>query len=474
MARRSTLGTIANFMSHQTKKQLEKEKTTNWAKLLSIRPDPGQPRRLLPAKLAERFTSGQLSPQEVITEWLNSPSEALTELQKLADSVAQHGLINPISVREVKSGQSAPAGVEYFIVTGERRWWAHVLLAAEKRQIHEGQTNRAADQIKITLTAEGVSVRAHQLIENLIREDLNAVDKAQGVWALRYELSNVDPASLDADNSPKLVPWVNVEKSLGISGRYRRFITSVLKLSEEVQELIQVHQLSEYAVRPITRLREQPELQLQAVEQLLAWLKEGSDSSSLNRSLNNLVDALLAPPVPDEEMPESQAQDLDLVSPNDGMQTESEERTASQEPSSTHEAISTRALIDSANQDDSSEKQIRPNYQDRLGRPKENVQDEPTQPVSAQPAPVAAATEPIQPATSTPIATPAQQTKPKAQTSTSSRVPDSQAAKLQSHAQHLLVLLDKVDPEDEEVRDKLKLLNGLVLAIQNKLSLLLK
>ena len=77
MAKRATLGTIANFMSQQTKKQLEKEKTTNWANLLSIRPDPGQPRRLLPSKLAERFISGQLSPQDVITEWLNSPSEAL-------------------------------------------------------------------------------------------------------------------------------------------------------------------------------------------------------------------------------------------------------------------------------------------------------------------------------------------------------------------------------------------------------------
>ncbi len=150
------------------------------APLFTIRPDPDQPRSLLPADLVGLFTNGLMTPRSIMTEWQKSPNQALSGIVTLADSIAQHGQINPISVQPT---QSIP-GIEYLIVTGERRWWAHILLTTQGRDIYEGDAREPADQIKINLVTKGVSIRAHQLIENVVREDLCAVEKAHGMWAL--------------------------------------------------------------------------------------------------------------------------------------------------------------------------------------------------------------------------------------------------------------------------------------------------
>ncbi len=292
--KKSGLSTIADFMSEKSKKKLA-QKTIREADLLSIRPDPKQPRRLLPPKLATTFEAGKMSPQETVEAWATMDHSPFSELQKLANSIAQHGLINPISVRKTPEG-TLPAEIQYLIVTGERRWWAHVLLDANERQIQEGSTTKKADQIKINLVAEGVTIRAHQLIENLIREDINAIEKAAGMWALRYELSDLEftavPTSVEA-KKVNLVPWKKIEDSLQISDRYRRYVILVLRLPSDAQEIIQRHNLSESMIRPIAqKLFEYPELQIQVLEQLLAWQNEEEDRS-LVREVRKLVDDLL-------------------------------------------------------------------------------------------------------------------------------------------------------------------------------------
>ena len=104
-------------------------------------------------------------------------------------------------------------------------------MVVQDRQIHEGDTVSSPQKIKVTLAADGITVRAHQLIENLNREELGAIEKAEGMWALRYELSGVNDA-YDAHDQPsqetssaKLVPWKLIEESLGISKRYRSYVT---------------------------------------------------------------------------------------------------------------------------------------------------------------------------------------------------------------------------------------------------------
>jgi hypothetical protein len=275
----------------------------------SILPDPNQPRRLLPADLMEAVITRHSTPVAALQTWLRRAERAqaetttpallhnVRELKRLADSIEQHGLISPISVRQPGPEESLPAGAAYLIITGERRYWAHVYLLSEGKQIHEGETISEPSQIKATIAPAGITIRAHQLIENLLREDINAIERARGMWILRYELSGVNYSSPDeadfegvnysspfaADltgvnySSPQLVAWSQVEQALGISKRYRIFVTSVLKLSPEARELVDT---------------------LKALNQLVAWQAENEAEDGPGRaivaSVRELVDKLLA------------------------------------------------------------------------------------------------------------------------------------------------------------------------------------
>jgi hypothetical protein len=256
--------------------------------LEAIRPDPNQPRQLLPRALSQALAAGPLTPVEALHSWLGQTDETDSdsaqrprELRRLATSIAHHGLINPITVRRARPDEALPPGVDYVIVTGERRYWSHVLLSIEGRTIKEGTEVAEAGQIKAVIVQAGTSVRAHQLIENLMREDINAVEKARGLWALRYELSGVNHGSPAQSNSElKLVPWGQVEESLDISKRYRIFITGVLDLSPQAQILVAEHHLSERVIRPIVqKLKTRPDLQVQALQQLIRW-RDAQDTDS--------------------------------------------------------------------------------------------------------------------------------------------------------------------------------------------------
>lgn len=287
--------------------------------LAAIRPDSDQPRRLLPSSLSQALAIGQLTPVEALQGWLSQVNETdpealpkpMRELRRLADSIAQHGLINPITVRPVRSEETLPPGVEYVVVTGERRYWSHVLLSVEGRTIREGSEVSMPDQIKAVVVQAGISIRAHQLIENLMREDINAVEKARGLWALRYELSGVNRGSpiLDETESNRvnqgspaasgtattLVPWSQVEEALRISKRYRIFITGVLNMSPEAQILVAEHSLSERIIRPIVqKLKGRPDLQVEALHKLVQWREVQDSEDEPRQPLMDSTEALVA------------------------------------------------------------------------------------------------------------------------------------------------------------------------------------
>jgi hypothetical protein len=290
--------------------------------LAMIRPDPNQPRQLLPPNLSQALADGQIAPADALRTWMGQANESvpesvprpMREIRRLADSIAQHGLINPITVRAARFDETLPEGVEYIVITGERRYWSHVLLATEERSIREGTEVSAPDQIKAFVAQAGVSIRAHQLIENLMREDINAVEKARGLWALRYELSGVNHGSPSAgaaesgevnpgspaepEPDPTLVPWRQVEEALEISKRYRIFITGVLDLSADAQRLVAENDFSERTIRPIVqKLKGRPDLQVEALQQLVQWDKsqdpEGETRPPLVTSTEALVSELL-------------------------------------------------------------------------------------------------------------------------------------------------------------------------------------
>lgn len=278
--------------------------------LEAIHPDPHQPRRLLPGALAQQVKAATLTPQAALQEWIASAKAGdlrLRDLRNLANSIALHGLINPITVRQAAVNERPLPTVRYFIVTGERRFWAHLLLSLENRVIQVGDQTQPSSRIRATEAPTGIKIRAHQLVENIMREDINAVEKAQGLWALRYELSEVNyrspnyiskPEVNDSSPAKTLVTWDEVSRALNFSKRYRIYLTNVLNLCEEAQALVMTHDLAEMTIRPIVqKLKDRPDLQVQALQQLITWQQEygeeGGDTRAITKSVKELVDRLL-------------------------------------------------------------------------------------------------------------------------------------------------------------------------------------
>lgn len=85
------------------------------------------------------------------------------KLQQLADSIKQHGIIEPLLVRR--------KGSAYHLVAGERRYRAAQLL------------NLATVPVVIKELSDEEAL-ALSLVENLVREDLNPVEETEGILAL--------------------------------------------------------------------------------------------------------------------------------------------------------------------------------------------------------------------------------------------------------------------------------------------------
>lgn len=86
------------------------------------------------------------------------------ELQALSESIAVHGIIQPLTVREMANGY-------YQIIAGERRWRAARLA-------------NLAEVPAIVMEADDRKVTELALIENLQRQDLNPIEEALGYQKL--------------------------------------------------------------------------------------------------------------------------------------------------------------------------------------------------------------------------------------------------------------------------------------------------
>lgn len=94
-------------------------------------------------------------------------------LNELADSIAAHGIIQPIVVR--------PRGKGYQIIAGERRW-----RAAQRARLHEVPV--VVRELADTETLEIA------LVENIQRQDLNAIEEAQAYKKLIVEFDHSQEA----------------------------------------------------------------------------------------------------------------------------------------------------------------------------------------------------------------------------------------------------------------------------------------
>ena len=97
-------------------------------------------------------------------------------LQTLSESIAHHGVIQPITVRQLDSGY-------YQIIAGERRWRASRMAGLSEIPVR-------------IIDADDKTAAELALVENLQREDLNPIEEALGYKSLieEYNLSQEDAA----------------------------------------------------------------------------------------------------------------------------------------------------------------------------------------------------------------------------------------------------------------------------------------
>lgn len=141
----------------------------------------------------------------------NQPRTAFDDdaINALAESVRQHGVLQPILVRPLENGG-------YQIVAGERRWRAARIAGLDEVPV----TVRELDDLQTAQIA---------LVENLQREDLNPVEEALGYQSLvqKYSMTQNEVAQ--------------------IVGKSRSSVTNSLRLLEldtEVKNLLEIGELT--------------------------------------------------------------------------------------------------------------------------------------------------------------------------------------------------------------------------------------
>ena len=156
------------------------------------------------------------------------------ELQALADSIANHGVVQPLTVREVANGY-------YQIIAGERRWRAARM--AELREIPA-----------VIIEADDRKVMELALIENLQRQDLNPVEEALGYQTLMqdYGLTQEDTAKQVGKSRPAVANALRL-----------------LNLSDKILEMVRKGELTAGHARAILSLKTQ-KMQEQAAQKIAA------------------------------------------------------------------------------------------------------------------------------------------------------------------------------------------------------------
>ena len=132
-------------------------------------------------------------------------------LQELADSIAQRGILQPLLVRPTPGRPD-----HYQIIAGERRW-----RAAQRISLHEVPV--------LVRPLSDSDAMAAGLVENLQREDLNAIEEAEGYKRLLEEFS------LSQDK---------LGEAVGKSRAHIGNIIRLLKLPEPVRAMLRQGKIS--------------------------------------------------------------------------------------------------------------------------------------------------------------------------------------------------------------------------------------
>ena len=190
---------------------------------------------LLGADMMETESSGSLYlPISQVESCSGQPRKHFDEesLQELADSITEHGIIQPLTVRKLASGY-------YQIIAGERRWRAARLAGLQEIPV-------------IVMEADDRKAAELAMIENLQREDLNPMEEAAGFQSLieNYHMTQEEAAQQ--------------------VGKSRSAVTNALRLlglTPAVRKLVEENKLSAGHARALVPLS--PSLQESAANAIL-------------------------------------------------------------------------------------------------------------------------------------------------------------------------------------------------------------
>jgi ParB family transcriptional regulator, chromosome partitioning protein len=214
------------------------------------------------------LVDAKLIPHERIEPDPDQPRRDFDEqaLEELAASIRSEGILQPIAVRYDDARDC------YVILHGERRWRAAALAGLETLPavVRDVPEDRRLLQ---------------QLIENIVREDLNALDRAAALRQLKARMNDA--------------PWEKVAEAVGIR-RSRLFqLIGTEKLDESLKDALRRGAISEKQSRAVQGMP--PEIQ----QRVGAALAEGKlDSRRFEEVINSARDnsplTLIPRPAPDD------------------------------------------------------------------------------------------------------------------------------------------------------------------------------
>jgi len=185
-----------------------------WVDIEKIKPNPFQPRR--------EFDEDRL--------------------RDLADSIRQYGVLQPLVVSREEIQKEDGVAVEYELIAGERRLRASKIAGLEQIPviIRVGDDNMAKLELAI--------------IENLQREDLNAVERARAFMRLVEEFK---------------FNHTQIGKKVGKSREYVSNTLRLLALPQEILDALSTRKISEGHTRPILMLIDRPEEQMVLFKEIM-------------------------------------------------------------------------------------------------------------------------------------------------------------------------------------------------------------
>ena len=171
------------------------------------------------------------------------------ELQTLADSISQHGIIQPLTVRKGANGF-------YQIIAGERRWRAARLAGLRTVPVN-------------VIEADDRTVMELALVENLQRQDLNPMEEAMGFKQLMEEYGMTQEQVAE-----------QVSKSRSAVANALR----LLSLPSSMAQLVTDGKLSAGHARALLTLKD-PRDQEKAAQMILALELSGRQAETLCKNL---------------------------------------------------------------------------------------------------------------------------------------------------------------------------------------------